>query len=95
MPVTVKATFDLDADTWDCWLDGSQVVNGQAIMDGYLNSVVIGFEWSGNTTAENPNGFSGVMQYDNLYMEQVPEPATLSLLGIGVLVFLRKRRTSK
>lgn len=37
------------------------------------------------------SGFPQSLYWDNLQFEAVPEPATLSLLGLGALAFLRKR----
>jgi len=43
-------------------------------------------------TLKFTRSFFGKIQLDNLCVRPVPEPATVCLLGLGGLVFLRKRR---
>jgi hypothetical protein len=90
--VRLDATFDMDTDTWNAFLNGVQIVSDETIMDGYLGRIGVGFEF---TSFDPGPGFEGMMQLDNVVMEQVPEPGTLGLLGMGLAgaAALRRRRS--
>jgi hypothetical protein len=91
--IHLETVFDLDADTWDAYLNGTQVVSNQGIMDGYLGMVAVGFDY----TSSSPGpGFDGMMQLDNVKMEPIPEPATIALFTLGAMgLYGRARRRRK
>lgn len=54
-------------------------------------SVEVGMPWPGTSVAAGTS-FTQVWEMDNLQVSMIPEPATLSLLGLGALAMLRKRK---
>jgi hypothetical protein len=89
--IRLEAMFDMNNDRWNAFLNGVQIVSDETIMDGYLGRIGVGFEF---TSFEPGPGFDGMMQLDNVVMEQVPEPGMLGLLGMGLagVAALRRRR---
>lgn len=87
----LEAILDLDADLMDVYLGGNLIAGARAI-DDVFGSAIIGFEFTGFNPA--PTGFDGAMQVDNFRVSDVPEPATLALLGLGLagVGFGRRRR---
>lgn len=53
-------------------------------------SIEVGMPWPGVSVADGVS-FTQVWEMDNLQVA-IPEPATLSLLGLGALAMLRKRK---
>lgn len=83
----VKLTLDLDAKAFDISID-----NGALLFEGALPtqpSLVNGVQRL-VLFNDNGSGYSGSAWFDNISV--VPEPATMSLLALGGLSLLRRRR---
>ena len=84
--INIRSIFNLDSDTWSVWINDKQVVDEMKILDGYLGSVVVGFEFS----SWKPGCcLDGIMQLDNVRFEAVPIPSSFILLGsalFGIII---------
>jgi hypothetical protein len=73
--IHLKTIFDLDSNTWDAYMDDTQLVDGKEIIDEPLGQVLVGFD--------DGESQSGVIQLDD-FRFAIPEPTSLFLLGIGL-----------
>ena len=86
--VEINSVLDIDAHTFDLYYDGAP--SGSGAWGAGLDSALVGLDvWTG--------AGAGVMYVDD--MSLVPEPGTLSLLGVGGICLLlaglrRRRRTA-
>jgi len=83
---SVKLLLDLDTEAFDIFIDGTLVLEGALpnqplLVNGVQRLILF-----------NDNGYSGSAWFDNISVSRVPEPATLSLLALGGLAMLRRRR---
>lgn len=82
--------MDFAADTVDMYLDDTLIVAGVAMNDDYspadLQTV------TARITPYTQNDYQGISYYDNLAITEVPEPVTMSLLALGGLAVIRRRR---
>jgi len=96
--VNMKLEFDLVNGTETAWVNG--VLVGENINIG--TGAFEGWFFSDTNTVDpgrTPNGVGQRAWVDNLLIvtgrgSAIPEPATLSLLGLGLLPMLRRRRTA-
>ena len=70
--------------------NGSVLVDHTVLIDGHVNGV----DRIGVSSVNHPfkTGAVGIAYLDNVSLSQIPEPATLSLLAIGGLALLRRRK---
>lgn len=76
------------------------LVDGSAPVDEWTLQTITGVAPAGTATARfvlitgdfQPGGPGGAPRYDDAFFEQVPEPGSLALLGLGGLAMLRRRR---
>jgi hypothetical protein len=77
----------------------SWYVDGQLLSDALGNTA---FDVSDTTGAKDyvkarirttTDSAQGILAVDNIHIERLPEPATMSLLAMGGLVALRRRRS--
>jgi hypothetical protein len=94
-PATVRfaLTIDLDAQSLNLAWDGLDVTNDAVTGTYSTNFVSPGFQFSYlhffNGAANNPHGFDNLILVEGT---EIPEPAALSLLAMGVLGLMRRRR---
>jgi hypothetical protein len=69
------------------WIDGTPVFGGAASPLAGTKLLIIG-----DATGYAPTGYGTFILNDALVTTNVPEPATLSLLALGGLALLRRRR---
>ena len=69
-------------DTSAITIDGGSAHVGQSLF----------IEFNGTTTAGNIDAFNGFARVDDVQLSVVPEPATMSLLAIGGIALIRRRR---
>jgi hypothetical protein len=88
----LSAMLDLDTQTWDLLLDDNEVLSNL----GFRHNTSAALDWiqinvdRGNSAAV---GALGQIAYaDSILVSQVPEPSALSLIGIGVICVMAKRR---
>lgn len=73
----------------DCWdIDGNQVAHNFDNIGGGLTTNVGEY-----TISSVAIWTSGQMAIDDIKIEHIPEPATLLLLGLGALLFMRKAQS--
>ena len=94
--VHVEALLDLNADTYELWIDGSKYNAPDPLgfrrNTNYVDDVMFYFRNDGSTV---PVGY-----VDNVLVTYVPEPASMLLLASGVLgvlvcPFRRRRKTAR
>ena len=79
--ILAEANFDIDAQTYDILYNGALADSGSFTGS---DSALVGFDFF--TPAD-----ASTMYFDNLSV--IPEPASLSLLGLAGICLLRRRRT--
>lgn len=91
---TMEISFDFATDTFSAKLDNAQLTSGGGTITsfGFAEPMSRGlsllfFEGAYYGPGETSNAF-----YDNFVLAPVPEPAALSLLGLGALAMLRRRK---
>jgi len=79
----------VDTVTTDIWLDGTMIYTG--------TNAISPLQWTFNEVAFSANvATGGVLDYgyaiDNVSVNYIPEPATMSMLAVGALMLRRLRR---
>lgn len=80
--VPAQATFDIDARTYEVFYNGTSAATGNFVGN---DNALVGLDVYTPANAST-------MYFDNFSV--VPEPASLSLLGLSAFSLLRRRRTS-
>ena len=79
-----RQTFHVKLDTTPM-MDGLDALIGSSTQINWIQ-MMIGWQagpgWGGQ----------GTVYYDNVKMEEIPEPATMTLLGLGALALIRRKR---
>jgi hypothetical protein len=98
------------APAGNVWYNVAYVVRAGAASGGYVpinydvyvNNTKIASNIAGSSAAVGSNprldmyvvGANGVVLYDNITIESVPEPATIAIISVGALSLLRRKKTS-
>jgi hypothetical protein len=82
-------------DYFFAWRDGSTTVGNAGVID-WTDGVAPGIRYFGTGNITLDQNLAGGSAYNRAYSVQayslIPEPATLSLVGLGALALLRRRR---
>ena len=89
-PEDFDFVMDFDADTVDMYLDDTLLVTDVAMNADYSASDVQ--QVKASTNAYGGVGYQGIMYVDNLAITEIPEPMTMSLLALGGLALIRRRK---
>jgi len=82
--------MDFTADTVDMYVNDVLIAGGIAMDADYSNTDVQDF--TSRVTPYTQNNYQGIIYLDNLEISEIPEPMTLSLLALGGLTLIRRRR---
>jgi hypothetical protein len=98
--VSIDMAFDAATDAWEYSVNYASG-SGGGTFNGTSDAEIAGQFWFGGWAFQTtmsadpvpPGGeFDNVVYIDNFRMEVVPEPATMTLLGLAGLALLRRRR---
>ena len=82
--------IDIDNDTYSIWKNGTQIATDLALSTATssFRGIVFRDGWAMGGNAE-----TATYSADNILIQTVPEPATMSLLALGAAALLRRKRS--
>jgi hypothetical protein len=97
--VTTGGILPLVRDSWNTWRFDIDLTSGNGMVSEYYNGTLLSTHPWHNGTGVNAIGAidlyangAGPVYYDNLSITMIPEPGSLSLLALGGLLFVLRRK---